>query len=416
VPPSSSLDLAAAAGGDEDDGRPVLPRYGGPCLSSVVPALFSVLGWTDEPEGDGAEGGASRGPGAPWMPEVVAEAQQIVLLVLDGLGWLRLRRRIGELGLDTWAAATGGPITSVAPTTTATALTSIATGSVPAHHGLVSYRLRVPPEAVGGEPAPAEASSEVMNVLRWSSHRGDLRQRARAATFCRRTPFGGRSVDVVSRHGFGSTGFTAAHLGSARLWGWQVPSTLVVETARLLAAGRRFVYAYYDGLDKVAHQYGLGEHYDRELVEVDRLVADLVAVLPPGAVLVATSDHGQVEVGAATRMPSAALMETAALLSGEGRFRWLHARPGAGADLLAVATEEHGDEAWVRTREEIVAEGWLGAVPDPEVAARLGDVALVARAPVAFLDPADTGETRLQGRHGSLTAEEMLVPLVAWRR
>jgi hypothetical protein len=44
---------------------------------------------------------------------------------------------------------------------------------------------------------------------------------------------------------------------------------------------------------------------------------------------------------------------------------------------------------------------------------RLGDVALVPYAPIAFLDPADTGETGLVARHGSLTPAEMLVPLLA---
>jgi hypothetical protein len=103
-----------------------------------------------------------------------------------------------------------------------------------------------------------------------------------------------------------------------------------------------------------------------------------------------------------------------ALLSGEGRFRWLHARPGAAADVAAAATAAYGHVAWVRTREEVVDEGWLGGEPVPEVADRLGDVALAPFAPTAFLDPADTGELRLAGRHGSLTAAEMLVPLLAW--
>jgi hypothetical protein len=49
------------------------------------------------------------------------------------------------------------------------------------------------------------------------------------------------------------------------------------------------------------------------------------------------------------------------------------------------------------------------------VAARLGDVALVAHAPIAFDDPADTGSYRLQCRHGSLTSAEMLVPLLGAR-
>ena len=79
-----------------------------------------------------------------------------------------------------------------------------------------------------------------------------------------------------------------------------------------------------------------------------------------------------------------------------------------------TATALHGDVAWVRTKKQIVEEGWLGGVPSAEVAARLGDVALVPFAPTAFLDPADTGELRLMARHGSLTPAEMLVPLLGW--
>ena len=187
---------------------------------------------------------------------------------------------------------------------------------------------------------------------------------------------------------------------------------LVVSVRRLLGAGEPFVYAYYEGLDKVAHEHGLGDHYRQELKAVDRLVADLLDVLPPGAVLAVTSDHGQVEVGNATRLPAPALFEMVELFSGEGRFRWLHVRPGSLDDTVAVAHEAHGDEAWVRTREQMVDDGWFGGPLTAPVASRLGDVALVAHAPVAFLDPADTGETRLMGRHGSLTAAEMAVPFV----
>ena len=49
----------------------------------------------------------------------------------------------------------------------------------------------------------------------------------------------------------------------------------------------------------------------------------------------------------------------------------------------------------------------------PPMAARLGDVALVAYAPVSFHDPADSGPFRLICRHGSLTSAELLVPLLA---
>jgi hypothetical protein len=100
------------------------------------------------------------------------------------------------------------------------------------------------------------------------------------------------------------------------------------------------------------------------------------------------------------------------LQSGEGRFRWLHARPGAQADLLAACRDAHADTAWIVSREQVVDEGWFGPAVAAPVAARLGDVALVAREPVTFYDAADSGPFELVCRHGSLTSAEMLVPLL----
>jgi hypothetical protein len=359
---------------------PRLPSYDGPCLSGVVPALL----------------GRGQGTRPAWVPEVLDQARQVVLLVLDGLGWEQLRAHASRL--PTLAAAEGGPIASVVPTTTATALTSLATGSPPARHGILGYRLRF--------------GQEILNVLRWRTERGDARRRLPAPTLQPLVAFLGQSVPVVTRAEFAATGFSAAHLGGAQLVGWATASGLVVEVRRLLRAGAPFVYAYYDGVDKVAHAEGLGEHYQAELVTVERLVADLLEALPSGAALAITADHGQVEVGSAIRAPSPGLLAAVELLSGEGRFRWLHARPGARTELLAAAREEHGHEAWVVTRDQVQDEAWFGGALAPEVAERLGDVALVARAPVAFLDPADTGETRLAARHGSLTDAELFVPLL----
>ena len=101
-------------------------------------------------------------------------------------------------------------------------------------------------------------------------------------------------------------------------------------------------------------------------------------------------------------------------MSGEGRFRWLHARPGAAADLRAAATERYGDTTWVMGRDQLIDEGLFGGPASDAISSTgLGDVALLPHAPIAFIDPADTGENRLYSRHGSLTADEMLVPLVA---
>jgi hypothetical protein len=255
-------------------------------------------------------------------------------------------------------------------------------------------------------------AGDVLNVLRWQTPEGDARQGIPPDDIQSRPAFRGRRPAVVTRAEFADTGFTSAHLGEVRFNGWRVTSTLVTEVRRLLRDHEPFVYAYYDGIDKVAHEYGLGEHYDAELVAVDRLVADLASALPPGAALVVTSDHGQVQVGSAVVPVHGDVMAHVALLSGEGRFRWLHARPGQAEALGEAAHACHGADAWVRTRAEVVADEWFGPKVSDAALRRFGDVVLAAHRPVAFDDPADTGPYRLQARHGSLTSAEMLVPLI----
>jgi predicted AlkP superfamily pyrophosphatase or phosphodiesterase len=334
------------------------------------------------------------------MPAPVARAEQVVLLILDGLGSEQLNDRAGMAPVLT--SGVGGPITSVAPSTTACALTSLATGRTPAEHGVVGYRVA--------------HGDKVMNILQWTVDGVDVRMQEPAPAFqpCPAFPGAPGPVPVVTRHDFGPTGFTAAYLGNAELHRWHTPAGLVTGVRKLVAAGHRFVWAYYEGIDKVAHARGLGEYYDDELVATDRLVADVLGALPRGAALVVTADHGQVEVGASVEVLGEKLMRNTTVISGEGRFRWLHVRPGSVDEVAAVATDLYGDIAWVRTKAQMTEEGWLGGIPSPTVAARLGDVALVPFAPTAFLDPADTGELRLLARHGSLTPAEMLVPLLGW--
>ena len=186
----------------------------------------------------------------------------------------------------------------------------------------------------------------------------------------------------------------------------------MVEIADALGRREPFVYAYYDGVDKIAHEYGIGPHFDAEVAFVDRLVADVLSVLPSGAVLLVTSDHGQVHVGDDLVTPDPSVLSHVDLQSGEGRFRWLHARPGRATGLFDAASEHHSDRAWVVSRDQVVDEGWFGPLVSDAALARLGDVALVARDTASFVDPADGGLFQLVARHGSLTADEMYVPLL----
>lgn len=361
---------------------PVRPDFGGPALTGVVPAVLS-------------------GELPDWMPSAVRESRCVVLLVLDGLGWNTLeshRSLLPALG-----ALEGGAVTTVAPSTTATALTSLTTGLAPSQHGITGFRMRVP--------------EGVLNVLRWRLDGG--RVAPDAFTVQRHTPFMGRDVPVVTRSEFRTTGFTDAHLRGGRFVGWSTPAVLVERCRGLVAAGERFVYAYYPGIDAVAHEFGLHNPFlTSELVFADGLVARLVDALPADACVLVTADHGQVHIGPGGWTSLGSLEPLVGVQSGEGRFRHLYARDGAAGDLFDAARAELGDQAWVFTRDELFDDGWLGppgAAAGRSVRRRVGDVVLAAREPVAFVDPAFAVEAALVGAHGSLTPDEMLVPLVGAR-
>ena len=353
----------------------VLPDYTGRATTSIVPALT----W---------------GSTSPLVPADVAAADQAVLLVLDSLGWEQLHDNADVA--PTLASMPGQAATTVAPSTTAAALTSISTGLPPGEHGVVGYRF--------------PAGGAVMNALRWTTTAGDHRQTVPPTSVQAAAPFAGGRWVVVGNRAFATSAFTEAHLGDAPYAGYDHPSSIIPEVRSALAGGAPLVYAYYDGLDHVAHVHGVsGEYYRHELAFCDWLVGGLLAALPSGTALMVTADHGHVDapdlVGIAAEVDELVVQR-----SGEPRFRWLHSRPAGRDALLEAAGAAHADQAWVMPADEVIERGILGPVVTDAARSRIGDVALIAHAPIGFSDPAERRAEFMVGRHGSLTAAEMLVP------
>jgi len=355
----------------------VLPAYGRGCLTDLLPALAT----------------ADPGP----LPVEFGSGSR-VLLVIDGLGWVQMHEWAHLL--PNLTAFTGDRITTVAPSTTASALTSITTSLPPSQHGIVGYRMLV--------------DGMVFNSLRWGSReRPDCRSTIPPRVIQPYEPFLGEPMALVTKAEFETTGFSQAHLRGGRLIGYRTPAILVHELARLVRSGEDIVYAYYDGIDKVAHEYGLGTEYEAELAFVDRLVGDVVAALPGGTTLIITADHGQIDCGDRLHPMHPDVTESVELFSGEARFRWLHCEAADIDRVHEAAVHHHGRQSWVRTRTQILDEEWFGPGMSADVADRLGDVAVIPFEAIGYADPDDTGPFELVGRHGSLTAAEMLVPCVA---
>ena len=358
-----------------------------PAVDNVVPALL----------------GQSEAAPA-WLPAPAVDADQVVLLVLDGLG-LGPAPGAPAPRPDAGGHGRAAPINTVAPTTTATRahLDRHRPDARRARRRRLPHgrRRRAAQRPALGDAATATPAS--VDPARLDPGRRPVRRRSG-----RRWSPGPSSPQ---------SGFTLAHLDRTRLHG--VPHgrrRWSPRCAALLGAGEPFVYAYYDGIDKVAHEYGLARALRRR------------AARPPTAWSPTCVDglprrrgargHRRPRPGRRGRRrhrprPRRARATSPAVRRGPLPLAARPPGPGRRARSRRPRPH-HGDAAWVREpRARSIDERWFGPKVTARPPARLGDVALVARGPWRSTTRPTPGPYHLIGRHGSLTAAEMLVPLLA---
>lgn len=353
-------------------------------LTGVVPQLLNSL--------DGRAG---------WFPPVTGA----VLFLVDGLGSRNLSARAGHARFLAAAATKKAVARTVFPSTTATALTSLLTGTDAGAHGIVGYSALVP-----------EADAVVNQLRGWD--RMDPLAWQRSQPILEAEAHGGRPVFVVSKADYIGTGFTEAILRGAPL----IAAPTALERAEIAADLLRshpgaLIYLYANDLDATGHKHGWeSDRWVSALETVDAAAKRLAEALPNGAGALVTSDHGMVDVPRHRHVllgEGDALLDGVRLIGGEPRMLHLYAEPGAAASLLGRWRDAESHRSWVLSRDEAIAAGLFGPVA-AEVRDRIGDVLVAARAAIAYYDDRveDKASQRMIGQHGSLTDDERIVPLI----
>ncbi len=376
----------------------IAPRYGRASLPDVLPSAVAALGVDGFPDPLG-------------LRERLAGVRRIAVLLVDGLGHrlLPLAAPVAPVIADLLAGRLGTvlELTSPFPSTTPVSLVSLGTGVPPGQHGQLGFFLVVP------------GTGRVLDPLTWRDDPDPGRWQPVPTVFSRAAAAGVR-VGVASRPEYAGSGLTVAAYRGARYRPARTGDELVTQILAGLAEAPALSYGYHPSVDQAGHQHGVDSPEWRDAVtKIDTVLARLVEGLPGDAALLVTADHGQLNVPADRRFDvgsDARLSSGVRLVAGEPRVRYVHTRPGAVADVLAAWREVLGPAATVLTRDEAVATGWYGSVL-PEHLLRIGDVVAVCHDRYAILASGREPETiaRLVGFHGSVTPEEMTVPLIVVR-
>ena len=340
------------------------------------------------------------------------KANRVVVVLVDGLGARLLKRFAGYAPTLRAAAAAAGSTTldTVFPTTTAAALTSLATGLAPGQHGVVGYDVLDP------------VKRRVVNQLgAWPGDLDPLAWQPEQTLFEKLSA--NRHVATVSRPKFKNSALTRAGLRGGAFVEANTPGARVRGVLETLRQHRdALVYLYWDDLDKAGHGFGVeSQSWLNALEELDSSMRRLVAGVGSNTTVLLTADHGMVDVPASGRIDYSEfpeLLEGVQLTAGEPRGVQLHFAPEASPEVregtIAAWKERFGENAWVLTRAEVLDAGWLGPVTREGVAERFGDVLIAAHGPIALYDGRRVAPHAFEmvGQHGSLTPVERKVPLL----
>jgi hypothetical protein len=375
-----------------------IPAYGDASLADVGPSILAALGVDGETDVLG-----------------LGDIQRACLLVVDGLGWTQLRAN--PASAPYLSTLTGRPLTAGFPATTVTSLASLGTGLPPGEHAMTGYSSYV--EEVGA----------VVNWLAWRSvgEGADLREALvpevvqSQPTVWERAEAAGVATTVCTFDNFAETGLTRAVLRGGRWGGTLAEGDAVARASAAIDVGHRsLVYVYVSALDLVGHMRGPdSEAWQVQLSIVDRIAEQLAERLPPEATLFVTADHGMVFVPEDAKIDvdaTPSLQDGLVALAGEPRMRHVHVRQGAADEVRSTWSEVLGSDWRVLSRDEAVDVGLFGPTVTSTARRRIGDLVALSLGVGGVVERRKLPRlSAMPGQHGSVTDDELLVPLLQSR-
>lgn len=394
----------------------VYPAYDG---FSLINLPHSVCGWLGQP-----------GIGAAPLDSVYSAPlrdhyQHVVVVLVDGLGLDLFQQFLEQNPWRQWLPnSILAPLTSIMPSTTSAALTSIWTGVSPAAHGILGYEMWLKEYGMIANMilhSPAAFNGDAGGLLRAGF---SPQQFLPVPTLGRHLSAHEVDVFALQPNAIARSGLSTMLLGGAEVLSYRNLSDLWVTLDELLDKQRgksTYAYVYWGDIDELSHRFGpqnerVKLEFDTFSRTIHRFVTQHQKQYRGNTLLVLLADHGQISTPLNPRYElrsHPALLEDLVMPpSGENRLAYFFLRPGREDHARDYIERSWPDEFKMIPSETVLTAGLFGpGTPYTRVHERLGDWAVFPQG-AAYLWWADKPNPLL-GRHGGLSLQEMVVPFWA---
>ncbi len=338
----------------------------------------------------------------------------VVLFVIDALGLNLIKKAMSNLKLDAFEKLLNEglfvPLTSVFPSTTAVALPSISTGLTPSEHGLLGYRFYSNEygfliNSLFGKPANTHRCSIQIDV-NWYMP---------VKTSFEKVRENGIKSFIVTKADYIHSHFEQAVYRGAEEVPYLTSSDLFVNVERLLRDSTSPIYisAYWWAIDALSHRYGpFSDEVFKEIIELNAMLSIFIDSLKSDTLFILTADHGQINSPGDKNISLADYPELKNFLMlpvSDLRAPYLYVRGNPDKKIFSKLQNIE-----VLTNKEAFEMGYFGN--SMKYSGRVGDFVIIIKDDKSYSYLSPDEEVLLKGKHGGLSADEMLVPLFMYRK
>ena len=385
------------------------PDYRSMCLSNLPGYVAGML--------------KGRGGVLPEALNARRGVKNILLVIADGMGLLNVRNRLDDLPFLRRMTDEGkiAPMTSVFPSTTGAAMTSIFTGTEPVTHALLEWFLFLDEAGMIIETLPfrAQNPAEQAQFQNLDIHIRTLFEGEPATENLARE---GIECTAYLPENIVDSGFSVATHGSAARKGYHTLDGIISE---LVPAKKRstFTTLYYPEVDAAGHTYGPSSpEYLEEMRRVDGFLSELSVEMDEDTVILLTADHGQIDVNPDETLYLDDLDWFDGMLAPKngggnippyGSPRDVIIRAKDAAVMCSRLNDRLGEFGVAKTSEWLTGEGYFGnGARSAKFETRAGSVWFLPHSgKTAWYRHYDGEHLAFKGVHGGMTPQEILVPL-----
>jgi hypothetical protein len=399
----------------------VYPKYDDQSILNVPASICQLMGIPPV--------GAS-----PLKPEILSPlgegARKVILILMDALAFHRLQSWMVDNKDMVWNYLVADgllvPLTSISPSTTSSAITTLWTGRSPAEHGIVGYELWLKEYGVvanmiehkpityrGGIGNLSQAGFSPDTFLPVSSITAHFKEHGVS-------PYAFQHYSIIN------SGLSRMFMEGANRQSFRTAADLWVSLRHLFDQSpneRMYAWVYWGAVDGLSHFYGPDDERPKAEFALfssafERFfVNELSPSVRKDTLVVLISDHGQIVTNKfKTDYDLRNHPEFTRLLhilpTGENRLAYLHVRPGKTEAVKGYIQNAWPGQFVVLESNLALEQGLLGpGKPYERLPERLGDLIAIARGDAYWWWA--TKENPIIGRHGGLSPDEMLVPFLA---